>query len=52
MGANVRYEYVIVQAGKDSYVAEARGKRDGVVGDLWTIDQNRNPVNTANVCGR
>jgi type IV pilus assembly protein PilA len=52
MGANVRYEYVIVQAGKDSYVAEARGTRDGMAGDLWRIDQTRNLANITNACGR
>jgi Tfp pilus assembly protein PilE len=52
MGVNVRYEYVMVQSGKDHYVAEARGKRDGVVGDVWRVDQTKNPVNVANVCKR
>src|SRR5688572_20203026 len=50
MGANVRYEYVIVQAGPAAYVAQARGMRDGVAGDVWTIDQTREPKNVTNVC--
>jgi Tfp pilus assembly protein PilE len=50
MGANMRYEYVIVQAGKDAYVAQARGMRDGVAGDVWTVDQTREPKNVTNVC--
>ncbi len=49
-GAKVRYEYAIVQAGKDSYVAEARGMRDGVAGDVWTVDKTRELKNVTNVC--
>ena len=49
-GVKVRYDYVIVQAGKDAFVAEARGIREGVAGDVWTVDKTRELRNVTNVC--
>jgi type IV pilus assembly protein PilA len=51
-GNKIRYEYVIVQAGKASYVAEARGITDVVTGDLWRIDEKYIPQNVTNACKR
>jgi Tfp pilus assembly protein PilE len=49
-GETIRYEYVLVEASADHFVAEARGK-DEQKGDLWRIDETKVPINVANVCG-
>jgi type IV pilus assembly protein PilA len=50
MGAKQRYQYVVMKADKDSFVAEARGVSDGVAGDVWTIDKTLEPQNVTNIC--
>ena len=50
-GERIRYEYVVVEAGKDSFRAEARGTSE-MAGDLWVIDQENTLKNVDNVCAR
>ena len=51
-GTKIRYEYVVVSADKQHFIAEARGVADDVIGDLWRITENNDLVNVTNRCGR
>lgn len=48
-GVKVRYQYVIVDASKDAFHAEARGTGD-MAGDLWTISNRNDLQNVTNKC--
>jgi type IV pilus assembly protein PilA len=50
-GQTLRYEYRIVSADKESFVAEAVGLAE-MTGDLWRISNKNDLVNVDNVCGR
>lgn len=51
-GAKVRYEYVVVEADAEHFVAEARGVADGMAGDLWRITNKNDLMAVDDVCHR
>lgn len=50
-GETVRYDYAVVEAGPNTYRAVAKGMRDGMAGDVWTIDQTGTLQNVESACG-
>ena len=50
-GATVRYDYVVLDADKGNFHAEARGKPGDMAGDLWTLDAARIPTHVASAGG-
>lgn len=51
MGQMLRYDYVVAQASREGFRAEARGKGD-MAGDLWVIANANEVQNVTNKCGR
>ena len=45
-----RYDYSLVEGTAKTFRARATGRED-MAGDVWEIDQTREPKNTANACG-
>lgn len=50
-GQGTRYDYVVVQASREGFRAEARGKGD-MAGDLWVITNAADVQNVTNKCMR
>jgi type IV pilus assembly protein PilA len=48
-GAKIRYEYRILNASENSFLAEAVGTGE-MAGDRWTVSENNDVKNTENVC--
>lgn len=51
MGQVIRYDYVVVQASREAFRAEARGKGD-MAGDVWAITNANDVQNVDNKCMR
>jgi type IV pilus assembly protein PilA len=49
-GDTVRYEYVLLEHGADTFVAEATG-RDEMAGDRWIVDQSGHVDVVESRCG-
>lgn len=50
MGQKIRYQYVVLDASKEAFHAEARGIGE-MEGDLWTIDNANTLKNVTSTCG-
>ncbi len=49
-GERIRYDYVVVEAGRTGFRAEARGKGD-MAGDLWIMTNANDLQNVESKCG-
>ncbi|OGQ25382.1 MAG: hypothetical protein A2138_26625 [Deltaproteobacteria bacterium RBG_16_71_12] len=49
MGQTIRYDYVVVEASREGFRAEARGKGD-MAGDVWAITNANDVQNVQNKC--